>query len=124
MKRVLLLILMVCSFDLFAENLDKKVDAIFKAQIGFVAKNDYKGFISNGSDDFKKNITLEAYNKVGQQVLSSFKNGHEEVFLTTLKQDGYLTYLWKITFKNKSSDLTARMTLDKDDKVSGFWLLP
>lgn len=121
MKIILLFVIATCSLDLFAETLDRKIDSIFKAQIGFVERNDYKGFISNGSAEFKK-ITLSDFNKVEQQLLGRFKTGHVETFLTTLSQDGYLVYLWKITFKDKRNDVLAKMIIGKDDKILGFWL--
>lgn len=122
MKKFLLLILIICSFDLFAENLDKKVENLFKEEINFVVKDDYKGFVSNGTAEFKKVITPKMFSDVSKQVLERFKIGHEEVFLTTLRKGGHFVYLWKISFKDNGDDIIAKMVLEKGDKISGFWL--
>ena len=43
------------------------------------------------------------------------------MFLTSLKQQGYAVYLWKLTFKDGKDDHLARMAV-KDGKVGGFWI--
>jgi hypothetical protein len=40
-------------------------------------------------------------------------------FLTTLNQQDYAVYAWKVTFKDARDDLLATLFI-KDGKVSGF----
>lgn len=122
MKKILVLTVFACSLNLFAEVLDKKIETLFKAEINSVVKDDYKGFISNGTEEFKKGITPKMFADVSKQVLNRFKIGHEENYLTSLKKGGHTIYVWKITFKDKGDDIIANMVLDKGDKISGFWL--
>lgn len=121
MRSFLFLILLICSFNLFAENPEKKIDALLEYQITSLTRNDYKSFILNGSDEFKK-ITIQDFAKVVQQLSGRLTKGHEEIFLTVLNQDGYLVHVWKVTFKDKGNDILAKMIVGKDDKVLGFWL--
>jgi len=49
------------------------------------------------------------------------KGGYEVSFLTSLTQQGFDVYLWKITPKTGTDQFVVKLAL-KDGKVVGFWI--
>lgn len=121
MKHLLFLFLLSISVSSFAGTTDKKVEELLKNEITAIEKNDFKAFVSNGTEVFKR-LPLANFKSVVQQLSERFKKGHETIFLTTLNHDKTVVYLWKITFKDKGNDVVANMILDKENKILGFWL--
>ena len=121
MKKTITLIFLTFSLTLSAAELDKKIEVAFKTQMMAIKNNDYASFTANGTAEFKK-LSKQNFERVNGGLMNGFKSGHQEQFLTALKQQGYQAYLWKISFKDGTDDLIAKMVMDKDGKIAGFWL--
>ncbi len=121
MKKVILAFIILLSFTLSAAELDKKIEQTFQTQMTAIKNNDYMSFTANGTPEFKK-LSKQNFERVNGGLMNGFKSGHEEHYLTSLKQQGYQAYIWKISFKDGSDDLVAKMVMDKSGKVAGFWL--
>ncbi|WP_242051442.1 hypothetical protein [Nostoc sp. FACHB-280] len=100
---------------------EQSVQKTFTNLINAIEQNNYTQFISQGSPDFKKGLTKQIFTHVSEQLAPRLKKGYTSVFLTKLNQQGYQVYLWKLSFKDGSDDILARLSL-KDAKIAGFWL--
>jgi hypothetical protein len=56
---------------------------------------------------------------VSNQLSPRLKAGYNANFLCDLKQNGFDTYVWKLTFSDKGAEFLARLSL-KENKVAGF----
>lgn len=121
MKKILLFVMLFCSLNVFAAKPDKKVIEVLEKQLTAIQKNDYNLFMANSTEKFKS-LSPKAFEGVVEEMSKKLASGHESVFLTTLNQDGYFVYLWKITYKDKSDDNLSRLIIDKENKISGFWI--
>lgn len=100
---------------------EQSVQRTFTSLINAVEQNNYTQFISQGNAAFKEGITKQTFTQVSGQLAPRIKKGYSAVFLGNLNQQGYQVYLWKLTFKDGSDDVLARLSL-KDGKIGGFWL--
>ncbi|MEH2303504.1 MAG: hypothetical protein V7K88_32190 [Nostoc sp.] len=100
---------------------EQSVQKTFTSLINAVEQNNYTQFIFQGNAAFKEGITKQTFIQVSGQLAPRLKKGYSAVFLGNLNQQGYQVYLWKLTFKNRSDDVLARLSL-KDGKIGGFWL--
>ncbi|MDZ8104756.1 MAG: hypothetical protein RM338_03910 [Nostoc sp. DedQUE12a] len=100
---------------------EQSVQKTFTSLINAVEKNNYTQFISQGNAAFKEGITKQTFTQVSGQLAPRLKKGYSAVFLGNLNQQGYQVYLWKLTFKDGSDDVLARLSF-KDGKIGGFWL--
>ncbi|MBE9205316.1 hypothetical protein IQ244_01970 [Nostoc sp. LEGE 06077] len=100
---------------------EQSVQKTFTSLINAIEENNYNKFISQGNAAFKEGITQQTFTQVSGQLAPRLKKGYSAVFVTKLNQQGYQVYLWKLTFKDGSDDILARLSL-KAGKVGGFWL--
>lgn len=100
---------------------EQSVQRTFASLINAIEQNNYTQFISQGNAAFKEGIKKQTFTQVSGQLAPRLKKGYSSVFLGKLNQQGYQVYLWKLTFKDGSDDILARLSL-KDQKVGGFWL--
>ncbi|MEH2450705.1 hypothetical protein [Nostoc sp.] len=100
---------------------EQSVQKTFTSLINAVEQNNYTQFISQGNAAFKEGITKQTFIQASGQLAPRLKKGYSAVFLGNLNQQGYQVYLWKLTFKDRSDDVLARLSL-KDGKIGGFWL--
>lgn len=100
---------------------EQSVQRTFTSLINAVEQNNYTQFISQGNAAFKEGITRQTFTQVSGQLAPRIKKGYSAVFLGNLNQQGYQVYLWKLTFKDGSDDVLAKLSL-KDGKIGGFWL--
>ncbi len=120
MKKFLLLIGLIATMNVFAESADLKVENLYKAEMTALESNDYAGFISKGSNDFKK-IPKANFEGVVRQLGPRFKAGYTSQFVMTMKQGGQTVHVWKLTFNDKGDDALAKIVVDQD-KILGFWI--
>ncbi|AFY42994.1 hypothetical protein [Nostoc sp. PCC 7107] len=100
---------------------EQSVQKTFTSLINAIEEKNYNKFISQGNAAFKEGITQQSFTQVSEQLAPRLKKGYSAVFVTKLNQQGYQVYLWKLTFKDGSDDILARLSL-KAGKVGGFWL--
>ncbi|WP_427156987.1 hypothetical protein ACQFX9_16520 [Aliinostoc sp. HNIBRCY26] len=100
---------------------EQSAQKAFTNLIKAIEENNYDQFISQGETAFKAGITKQLFTKVHSQFAPRIKKGYSAAFLGKLNQQGYQVYLWKLTFKDRSDDVLARLSI-KDGKIGGFWL--
>jgi len=67
-------------------------------------------------------LTPEMAAAVHTQLASRMREGYSTTFLTAMRQAGYEVYLWKLSFKDGKDDMLAKVVLNKDGQVAGFWI--
>ena len=82
-----------------------------------LSQDNYEDFISNGTEEFKSGITKSAFASVVQQLGNLIQGGYNSEYLSQLTQQGYKSYVWKISNENTLAKLVVA-----DKKVAGFWL--
>jgi hypothetical protein len=97
------------------------VETIMKSMLSAILANSLTDFVSSGDEAFQAGMTKEMLSSINQSLASRLKQGYTTTFLTTLRQQGFDVYVWKLVFKDGNDDVLIFMAL-KDKKVGGFWL--
>lgn len=97
------------------------VETIMKSMLSAIVANSLTDFVSSGDEAFQAGMTKEMLSSINQSLASRLKQGYTTTFLTTLRQQGFDVYVWKLVFKDGNDDVLVFMAL-KDKKVGGFWL--
>ena len=118
--RILAAIIMTATLA-FAEEAPQDANSIVKILLTATESGNYSDFQQSGDAAFQSGITKEMFSKVSQQLAPVLKSGYELSFLTSLTQQGFNVYLWKITPKTSKDQFIVKLVL-KDGKASGFWI--
>lgn len=97
------------------------IEATMKNMVSAILTNSLADFVSSGDEAFQAGMTKEMLSSINQSLASRLKQGYTTTFLTTLHQQGFDVYVWKVVFKDGNDDVLIFMAL-KDQKVGGFWL--
>jgi hypothetical protein len=97
------------------------VETILNNMLSAMQTGSLEEFSAAGDASFKAAMTKELLNGVSAQVASRLKEGYTSTFLGTVKQQGYVIYLWRLEFKDGKDDRLVTMPV-KDGKVGGFFL--
>jgi hypothetical protein len=96
-------------------------ETIMKNMLSAIESNSLTDFVASGDPTFRSGMTQQILDSVRQSLASRLKQGYTAKFLTSLNQQGFTVYLWKLEFNDNNDDVLATIAL-KDGKVSGFWL--
>ena len=97
----------------------RSYDSELKQMLDALQTKKYDQFVANGDEKFKEGFTANIFDKLSNQLGPRLHEGYAVGFLTILRQDGYLVYVWKVAFKDNKNDYLITMAT-KDGKVSGF----
>jgi len=97
------------------------IERTMKNMVSAILTNSLADFVSPGDEAFQAGMTKEMLSSINQSLASRLKQGYTTTFLTTLHQQGFDVYVWKLVFKDGNDDVLIFMAL-KDQKVGGFWL--
>ena len=106
----------------FAGHEGKTEKAALSQLMKAVSDNDYNAFLSNGTPEFKKNVSKQAFDSVTGQLGQLIRAGYTTEYLSKLYQRGVIVHLWKISYVNSKENSLAKLIMI-DDKVAGFLLL-
>jgi len=87
-----------------------------------IAANNYDALVANAAPALRSRITKEMFSEVSAQLSPRLKKGYKLDYLGTLKQQGVEIFLWKITYNDGGDDMLARLVIQEDNKVAGFWI--
>jgi hypothetical protein len=76
-------------------------------------------FVEHGDARFQNGFTEKMFGELAQLLGPRMRQGYEVTFLTTLRQQDYTVYIWKLAFKDNKDDYLIRMAV-KDGLVRGF----
>ena len=96
------------------------VTSILKAQ----DEGDYEGFCSSFEATIKNNITEADFLQNQQNIVNSMGVLAEKEFLTTMKRDQLIGFIYKMRFSKSDNDFIVTITfLDEEKpKASGIWI--
>ena len=99
---------------------EPNVEGIMKTMLAGIQNNSLSDFTGAGDPAFQSGMTQETLDSIRQLLGSRLKQGYTSTFLTRLKQQGFMVYLWKLEFKDNNDDVLLTIAI-KDGKVSGVW---
>ena len=94
-------------------------DSTLKQMFDAIQSSSYDTFVADGDARFKAGFTPKMFDDLAQKIGPRLQKGYQVTFLTTLNQQDYEIYVWKVTFKDARDDLLLSLFI-KDGKVSGF----
>ncbi len=100
---------------------DTATSGAFNTLLAAIQMNDYDGALIVMDDTMRASFTKEVFERVKTRYTARLKSGYEAIYLDYLQKKGFRVHLWKLTFKDKSDDVLAELSL-KDGKVDGLWL--
>lgn len=72
------------------------IEAIMKNMVSAILANSLADFVSPGDEAFQAGMTKEMLSSINQSLASRLKQGYTTTFLTTLHQQGFDVYVWKV----------------------------
>ena len=99
-----------------------RVQTHFQNLMNAVQTADYAAMTIDGDPAFKAGLTKEMVEKVSAQLSPRMLQGYTATFLTAMRQAGYEVLIWKLSFKDGKDDMLAKVALNKDGQVAGFWI--
>ena len=97
------------------------VETIMKSMLAATLANSVPDFVAAGDAAFQAGMTKPMLDSLSRQLGPRLKEGYRATFLSTLNQQGYTVYLWKLELKDGKDDILVTMAV-RDGKVGGFWL--
>jgi hypothetical protein len=97
----------------------RQYDTTLKRMFDAIQSNSYDGFVAEGDARFKTGFNPKMFKNLSRQLGPRLQQGYSVTFLTTLRQQGYVVYVWKLVFKDGRDDVLVTLFV-KDGKVSGF----
>ena len=98
-----------------------EMEATLKQMLAATENRRLDLFVAKGDASFRADITPAMFNSYSTQVGPRLKQGYTATFLSTLRQEGYVVYVWKLEFKDGGDDMLFSLAI-KDGKVGGFFL--
>jgi len=105
-----------------AANETKEEQAVLEQLLQALAEKDYEAFLSNGTTEFRENISEQAFDVVSTELGDLIGKGYTVEYIDELHQKGHIVHLWKITYRNSRENTLAKLVL-VEGKTAGFWLL-
>ncbi len=97
----------------------REYDTTFSQMLDAIQSKSYDKFVANGDARFRSGFTQKMFEELAQRLGSRMEQGYAASFLTTLRQQGYMVYVWKLTFKDGKDDFLITLFI-KNAEVSGF----
>ncbi len=91
----------------------------FDQMIGAIKTRTYDRFIADGDDRFRSGFTRKMFEELSARLGPRLEQGYTSTFLTTLHQQDYMVYLWKLAFKDGRDEFTVSLFIKNGD-VTGF----
>lgn len=97
----------------------RQYDTTLKRMFDAIQSKSYDQFVAAGDARFKAGFNPKMFEDLARQLGPRLQQGYSVAFLTTLKQQDYVLYVWKLAFKDGKDDFLITLFI-KDGKVSGF----
>ena len=118
---VVLLAALAAPVVVAAQQAPAEIEATLKQMLAATENRKLDAFVAQGDASFRTDITPPMFNGYSAQVGPRLKKGYTTTFLSTLRQEGYVVYIWKLEFKDGGDDMLFSLAI-KDGKVGGFFL--
>ncbi len=103
----------------FAQVPLRSYDTTLKNMFDAIQSKSYDKFMVDADERFKSGFTPKMFEELARQLGPKLEKGYSVAFLTTLYQQEYIVYVWKLTFKDVKDDLLVTLFI-KDGNVSGL----
>lgn len=100
----------------------KEAQDYFDLMIGAIEDKNYEGFLAPIDESSRAFMSKFMFDRAVEMYGPHLTAGYEAKYLEQAKKPDSTTYLWKLTFKDKSSDTFAILTL-KGNKVAVFFFM-
>ncbi len=97
----------------------REYDTTFSQMLDAIQSKSYDKFIANGDARFRSGFTQKMFEELSQRLGPRMDKGYSASFLTTLHQQGYLVYVWKLAFKDGKDDYLVTLFI-QNGEVGGF----
>jgi len=94
-------------------------DTTIRQMLDAIQTKSYAKFVADGDERFRSGFTEKMFEDLARQLGPRLSQGYTPSFLTTLNQQGYVVYVWKLSFKDGRDDILATLFI-KEGSVSGF----
>lgn len=121
MKRLLWLVLaaaLISFGSIHAEDLTP--DAVLQKMLKGVENADIDQFTYRAESDLKKRVTREVMIRLSGSLGPKLKKGYTSTSIGQLRQQGLVTYLYKLQFKDGADDVLIRLAV-RDGAVAGIF---
>lgn len=97
------------------------METTFKNMMAALQSGSLADFMAPGDASFQSGMNQAMLDSVRSRMAPRMSAGYTSTFLGTLVQEGYIIYLWKLSFKDGLDDRLITIAV-KDGKVAGFVL--
>ena len=102
-----------------AQVLQGRYDRTLKNMLDAVQANSYDQFMAGADGKFKAGFTPTMFESLSRQLGPKLQQGYAVTFLTTLNQQDYVVYAWKLVLKDVQDDYLLTL-FTRNGNVSGF----
>jgi hypothetical protein len=97
----------------------RQYEPIFNQMLNAIQSRSYDRFVANGDARFRSGFTEKMFEELAQRLGPRLQQGYSAPFLTTLHQQDYMVYVWKLAFKDGKDDFLVTLFI-KNGNISGF----
>jgi hypothetical protein len=97
----------------------RQYDTTLNQMFDAIQSKSYDRFIADGDARFRSGFTQKMFEELAQRLGPRLKQGYSVAFLTTLHQEDYVVYVWKLAFKDGKDDFLVTLFIKNGD-VTGF----
>jgi hypothetical protein len=94
-------------------------DATLKQMLDAIQTKSYDRFVADGDASFKTGFTQKMFDDLAGLLGQKLQNGHRVLFLTTLNQQDFVVYVWKLMLKGVRDEYLVNLFV-RDGNVIGF----
>ena len=94
-------------------------DATLKQMLDAIQSKSYDRFVADGDAKFKEGYTQKMFEELAGMLGQKLQNGHRVSFLTTLNQQDFVVYVWKLMLKGVREEYLINLFV-RDGNVVGF----
>ena len=95
------------------------VEANLGVMLEAVQSSSYEQFLGSTSTEFKETYSQESFDAVSEFYTERLAAGYDLSYLTTLNSNGYVVYLWKMTYQDGGDDGLVSLSIS-NGFVGGF----
>jgi hypothetical protein len=96
-------------------------EPLMKKMLEAIKTRSYEDFLLDCDDKMRAALSKQMFEGVSNQLAPRLRQGYKTAYLGKIRQQGFVTYLWKLELADGKDEILARMSM-KDGKVGGFLL--
>jgi hypothetical protein len=97
----------------------RQYDITLNQMFDAIQTRSYDRFIADGDARFRNGFTEKMFGDLAARLGPRLQQGFSLAFLTTLHQQDYVVYVWKLAFKDGKDDFLVSLFI-KNGNVTGF----